>query len=335
VGFPGARGGWIGVDMFFVLSGFLITTLLVAEQRRTGTVHLGKFWGRRFLRLMPAYWLYIGGVTLAILLEGPLSPASVTRTWPTSLYVASLWGYFVNYLPLGGMPWKHYEVTSHLWSLAVEEQFYFAWPLLASVALRWQRPWILAWSLVVVLAAYGLWARPNMFHLDARGVGIMMGCAAALSLAASEGTRLTQLLQHRALRIGWSVATLLVLIPYWAFTLNDSDSIWIARGWFFGICAMFTGLTVLLAKGPQDALRRTFSFGPLVYLGKISYGLYLYHVLAQHLVWRVWLDDVPISNIPLRYLVRVSCFAGLSLLMAVLSYHFFEQKFLALKDRLR
>ena len=117
--------GWIGVEMFFVLSGFLITTLLCQENEKTGTIALGRFWARRGFRLLPIYWLYIGVVTIAILFR-PAGDWAVNSPWTPGLFIASLWGYFVNLAP--AKMWTHQIGTYHLWSLALEEQFYFCWP---------------------------------------------------------------------------------------------------------------------------------------------------------------------------------------------------------------
>ena len=91
-GFPGLILGWIGVQIFFVLSGFLITTLLISEHRKQGRISLPRFWGRRFLRLMPIYWLYIGSLTAAILWFDR-SEAQTYGGWTPSQYVFSLWTY--------------------------------------------------------------------------------------------------------------------------------------------------------------------------------------------------------------------------------------------------
>ena len=94
-GVPGFDLGFLGVDLFFVLSGFLITSLLDREHRRAGRVDLGKFWGRRFLRLMPAYYLYVGGLTLAFAAFG-WGWREPHGGWTPGGYIASLWFYYVN-----------------------------------------------------------------------------------------------------------------------------------------------------------------------------------------------------------------------------------------------
>src|SRR5436853_7210902 len=94
-GTPGFRAGWIGVDLFFVLSGFIITILLLGEQARFGHINLRLFWASRFLRLMPVYVLYISGITLAML-AGPSSNLTEHGGWTRAMYIISFWTYLSN-----------------------------------------------------------------------------------------------------------------------------------------------------------------------------------------------------------------------------------------------
>ena len=130
------RGGWIGVDTFFVLSGYLITSLLLAEHDRTGGIALRAFWGRRARRLLPALFLLLAGVGLFGALVATAEARSVIRQ--------DLWGaltYGSNWLDIvrGSGYWQTFAQPSplaHIWSLAIEEQFYVVWPLVAWWALR-------------------------------------------------------------------------------------------------------------------------------------------------------------------------------------------------------
>ncbi len=130
------RGGWIGVDTFFVLSGYLITSLLLAEHDRTGGIALKAFWGRRARRLLPALFLLLAGVGLFAALVATAEARSVIRQ--------DLWGaltYGSNWLDIvrGSGYWQTFAQPSplaHVWSLAIEEQFYVVWPLVAWWALR-------------------------------------------------------------------------------------------------------------------------------------------------------------------------------------------------------
>ena len=152
------RGGFLGVDVFFTLSGFLITTLLLEEYARTGTLAIGRFYIRRALRLLPAlvaFLIFWGGV---ILTRIPSEYWSVLGG-----YLLGVLGYVANWLYIY---WRPLGVFSHTWSLAIEEQFYLVWPVLLFLLLRWVRraPWIvagllaaaagsLAWRLALALVA--------------------------------------------------------------------------------------------------------------------------------------------------------------------------------------
>jgi len=121
-GVPGSSLGWLGVDLFFALSGFLITTLMFKEKEQSKSIDIPKFFGRRFLRLMPAYYLYIRFLCLLIILGH--YPMTSCGGWSPKEYLASLWFQFNNFLPRGGF-WQFDILSIHLWSLALEEQFYF------------------------------------------------------------------------------------------------------------------------------------------------------------------------------------------------------------------
>ena len=176
-GFPGSDLGWLGVDLFFVLSGFLITALLIEEFRKTGSIHLGKFWGRRLLRLMPAYWLYVGGICAAMFgfRWGSLHDYG---WWTPRTFAASLFFYFTNFKPKGVVWGQHETLTLHLWSLSVEEQFYFTWPILCLALLRRRVIWV-AWLIVAaILINMTILANrlDDFYRLDVRGSG---SCLAA------------------------------------------------------------------------------------------------------------------------------------------------------------
>ena len=103
-GFPMCQSGWVGVEMFFVLSGFLITTLLCREYRQTGRLSLPNFWARRAFRLLPIYWLYAAFLTVAVLCSGSRN-FKPSGAWTLAMYVTSIWAYFVNFAPNG--LWSH------------------------------------------------------------------------------------------------------------------------------------------------------------------------------------------------------------------------------------
>ena len=332
-GLPGARLGWLGVDVFFVLSGFLITTLLLKEYRQTGAIDLPRFWARRALRLMPAYWLYIGAVTFAML----LSPGTLHdhAGWTPGLYVASLWGYFVNYAPSGGI-WDHQFLTVHLWSLAIEEQFYFFWALCCALGFRSRRFVLFALALTAGVFAYRVMAPEVQAHaLYTRGLGVLAGCLTALLCRGGVTSRARARVFSVTSRCGMLA---LILLLYAAATALVEGEILDEVGVRQWVLPPFVALVALLVAGLWYGLPGTvdkvLAWGPLVYVGRISYGVYLYHLASQVLVWQVLLrgiDDWPRGP---KFGLRLCAHLALTLLIASASYRWWERPFLALKDRL-
>ena len=335
VGVPGLTLAWLGVDLFFVLSGFLITTLLIQEVGRTGRVAPGKFWARRFLRLMPAYWLYAGFITLAV---GVIHWGWVREWngWDSRDLLASIWLYYANYAPQAGV-WEHQGLTGPLWSLAVEEQFYLIWPILfASLCRQLKRVEWLAWTLVGVIFVTCLMVEPRLLHfrLYTRGLGIMLGCAMALSSARS--SKLVQGLGRSAVRTSVVILGVLsVAVPSWLLDRGSIDDTAMHRFFLPIFLVSMTLLVTLLWHGPRNRLNSLLSWQPMAYLGKISYGLYLYHMMAHDLVWKGLLAGFDHWPKFLRFGLRTALFLALSVGLASLSYHLWEKPFLAWKSRLR
>jgi peptidoglycan/LPS O-acetylase OafA/YrhL len=331
-GFPGAELGWLGVDVFFVLSGFLITTLLCVEHRRNGTISLPKFWGRRFLRLMPAYFIYVATLTVWMVLRPKeLSSAS---GWSPGGYIASLWGYCVNYFPKVGI-WSHQYLTVHLWSLAVEEQFYFVWPFVAYFALRIRRPWVVGWIVVAAVLVRRAFATSSEMGelLSTRGIGIVLGCATAMTLATGTRPRWLRSARLRSFTVILTLSTIAVLaILHRHGALSEGE---IKAEYVPLLATLFVAIVAMLWYGPEDRLTSFLSSRTMVFLGQISYGLYLYHVAAQLVVWNILTPGLASLNKYVKYGIRFSLYVGLTILIASASHRFVERRFLALKRRVR
>jgi peptidoglycan/LPS O-acetylase OafA/YrhL len=335
IAFPFLSLGWLGVDVFFVLSGFLITTLLCNEYARHGRISLPKFWGRRFLRLMPVYWLYVGSLT-AYMLLGPTSQLHAHGNWSPGEYILALWTYFVNLAPAGGI-WTHQHLTLHLWSLAVEEQFYFIWPPLCVVILRFRRPWIVGLLLIALILCFRHGAQPWALKatLWTRGLGIVMGSTLALYMR-DRPPRLLRL--FAAVQLRWIVGGLTV-VAYLALELlersgrlTEEQIHQYALPW---LCLLFTCVAGMLWYGPFDRTARSLSWPPLAYLGRISYGVYVYHLVAQLLVWDIFLRNIEHWHQIPKYGLRCLLYFGITLAISVTSYRLIERPFLRIKDRLR
>lgn len=336
-GFPGASLGWLGVDLFFVLSGFLITTILANEYHSRGRISVVKFWGRRVFRLIPAYWLYLGALTVFLIHSGV--EIVDAHGWTPTTYMASLWLYFNNYVPPGGL-WEHQQVfTAHLWSLAVEEQFYLVWPILCWVSLSTKRPYLLAFGLLLIIAAFRFYSE-STFELRrmiyTRGDGIVFGCAAALLLYCHQHSVWAKQLAISVYRysvVAFTVTLVVVLTGMDSIGLIEMFEI---HRYFQPILVfLFSVIVMMLWRCSDDGLGKVLSTQKiLVYIGKISYGVYLYHMVAHFLTWDVLLVNVEHWPKLVKYSLRLLVFLSLTLIIATLSYYLVERPFLKRKKHL-
>ena len=315
---PPFQGGFVGVDMFFVLSGYLITNLLLQEYQQQGRIDFGRFYLRRFLRLMPA--LLFMTATFALVaswqLEGePLRQALGEIPWAVS-YLAN-WARAWDLIPM------FYLV--HTWSLAIEEQFYLLWPVvLLWTARKGGAGWTLGLALVLALASWA-WrivltldgaAVTRLYNgLDTRADALMWGCA--LSAWIRHG------LAWRNMR--WlgllSVGALLTLLLCACLLDLLSQSLYLGAGTG---AAWLTAILILdLAKNPASLLRRIFECKPLVLLGVLSYGVYLWHYTVYMFLFRQGVDWTCIRTWG----------TAAALLLAFISWRWVERPCLQLKAK--
>jgi peptidoglycan/LPS O-acetylase OafA/YrhL len=317
-------GGFLGVDVFFVISGFLITTLLVQEYDARGRVGLRSFYIRRGLRLLPALLLMLAVYCLlaSLAMGGALDHLADSGI---ALFYMANWTRALGFFrPM---------YLGHTWSLSVEEQFYLLWPLLLLLLLRSARSrWVVAFvplgiALVSWAHRYNLSVAGSSFNrtfngLDTRLDGLMLGCAAGVVVASG-------LLNGRArAALQSSLAVLaplaLGLLCYLAATivLAATDTF---RGWLAVIsaAALFPVLQGALGAATSP-LNTLLSVRPLVWLGRISYGVYLWH----YPLFRYMLHEMNLS--PWWTLLAGT---AISLAAASASYYFVEKYFLRFKDR--
>ncbi len=274
-GVPGLRGGFLGVDAFFVLSGYLITALLLAEYDRSGRISLPDFWGRRARRLLPALLLVLVAVVLAGRYLVPDTELGLLR-WDA---LAAL-GYLANwrmiwrgtgYFAQNAAP----SPLQHTWSLGIEEQFYWVWPVAMGFLARYRRaivPLCLAGALGSAYLDAVLY-RPDdvdraYFGTDTRAQALLIGCALA-ALPLRPGRYGRRFLGGAA--IAGTVATA------WLWTHADGTDGWLYRG---GLTVAALAVAAVLAHAvasPTGPTARVLSLPPLVWLGRISYGVYLWH----------------------------------------------------------
>jgi peptidoglycan/LPS O-acetylase OafA/YrhL len=305
-----ANGGFIGVEVFFVLSGFLITSLLVVEWRESSTIALGAFWARRARRLLPALFSIVVVIGLYYAVEGPTKaiPGLKQDGIATLLYVSN-WHQIAagaNYFAASG-PVSPFE---HTWSLAIEEQFYIFWPGLVLAALwltgrrlgkarRSQRrslQMLLAISIAGAVASAvemallfdgGRGLNRVYYGTDTRAASLLIGASLAIGLNVWHSrpgrTRSTE-----APRSGYQLAVLaaagLVAILLMLHFANGSSA-WLYP---FGLVGLDLAVVVVIATvvlQPRSWVGRILSLRPICAIGLISYGLYLWHFPLYQ-----WLD---------------------------------------------
>ena len=291
-----ASGGYLGVDLFFVLSGFLITTLLLEEWAGSGRISLADFWGRRARRLLPALFMVVGALGLYLIANaiwgGPGANGLIDLSGlrgdaiSTLLYVNNWHSIFVHqsYFAQFSTP----SPLQHTWSLAIEEQFYLVWPLVLLLLLRvarrgWRRAGMI---LTVTLGVASSVLMAVLFHpgsdptrvyfgTDTRLFDLMAGATIAFAAASRPQPRLGA---RRTLHVVAPLAAI-ALAVFWvrAGTPGGLPTNFMFEGGFL-LCAVLAGLVVADARLTEPgAFSRALAWRPLHFIGTISYGIYLWH----------------------------------------------------------
>ncbi|QAY59021.1 acetyltransferase [Microbacterium protaetiae] len=278
------RSGFVGVDVFFVISGFLITSLLLRERAATGRIALVDFWRRRARRLLPALglvvtvtatwaWL-IGGDVLVHLGRQVLGAVTFGYNWVS---VAAGTDYFSADSP---------ELFRNLWSLAVEEQFYWVWPLLLPLLLLLRRRWALVLVAVGVAAASAGWmaalvgtggdATRAYFGTDTHAFGLLLGVALAVGLEHVFAAPGTWMRQRPARTTGLVVGLLSVLGLIAVATLPETQDAATFPG-TLAAASLLTAVAIVAATAPGSWIGAALDCAPLRWIGDRSYGIYLWH----------------------------------------------------------
>ena len=334
--------GYVGVDLFFALSGFLITTLLYEEWDRTGGVSLKRFYERRARRLLPALGLMI---LIALVVDMVCYPMT---GWPFAEKALTSVLFVNNWLAASGHA-KALGSLNPTWSLAQEEQFYLVWPLVLLVLLRRRvRPALVAMLLMVAIAVL-IAAAPSgngpdytvYYSPAARAAELLFGCLGAV------------VWRHRLVRVPEGLRTLLpvravALLPPGVRAVLGRRRVWRAvcslvlaylfvtllfnyqlttEQVYLRACLLAVPLIVTLVGTPGSLLARGIACRPLRYLGRISYALYLFHLLARNVVYHY----LPHGSIYLNALLTIALSIGL----AAASWKIVESRVLARGRRSR
>jgi peptidoglycan/LPS O-acetylase OafA/YrhL len=326
--------GRFGVCLFFLLSAYLITELLIREKTNTGTIHVKSFYSRRILRIWPLYFAFLfAGVLLGLAIK---EYRLESRRIAAFLLLAGNW--YVARVGCSANP------IAPLWSISVEEQFYLAWPWVVKLG---GRAWTCIASMIVLPLSYAflyglsrvvadagsnIWLNSlvqfQFFALGALLALYLRGSVPSLGLASRMGVFVAGL-------TSWLIADSVLRLD--RAEVSPSSS-WVVTGYAFvalGCLLFFVSFVGLLPRWVPK---------PLVYLGKISYGLYVFHMLCLSVSWRLfWLSESQRSSLQTtgwdgvflggRVVLILLVAMGMTVLCAVLSYRFLERPFLSIKER--
>ena len=318
-------GGFLGVDLFFVLSGFLITRILLVEQLETGGIRLVRFYARRALRLLPALVGLLAAVLVfSAIVLGPYLLRQNARAAGIVLLYAMNWARAFSLHPKG--------ILMHTWSLSIEEQFYLLWPLGLVVLLKFvsSRRGLVAAALALAgastvdracLLLSGASLERVYNGLDAHASGLLLGCAVGVAWLVGPREASGRILREEFLRVAGLLSlaglVLLYLVAQWSLRATHL--------WQLTAAELLSAVLVVAAFGSRGGILGTLlGSRPLTYTGRISYGLYLWHF-------------------PIFFVLSAAGFAspavfllGMPLSFGIASASFFvlERPFLRLKARL-
>jgi len=320
-------GGFLGVDVFFVISGFLITSLILEEYDRSGRIDFKRFYLGRARRLLPAVvvLLIVVGIAVLFVYQDALS-AFRQDALATIFYVNNWWYVLVDqsYFESMGRP----PLLKHLWSLSVEEQFYLIWPVVALLLVRsGGRPLVRRIALLLAVAStvwmaviairngYPVDADPSRayFGTDSHSMGLLVG--AALATVWRPGRLSTHIPRGTQVIVtGTGIVALAVVVAFYLFVGEFTP--WLYRGGFLAL-AFFTTVLIAAVTHPASVLGPALGVGVLRYLGRRSYGIYLWH-------WPIFMVTRPGIDVPWSEPVAFAARLALTLGIAELSYRLVE-----------
>jgi len=337
-------GGWIGVQIFFVLSGYLITSNLLRDRNYTDsiTLYLKNFYWRRFLRLFPAYYLYVFGFILIGLISNNHEIRRLVL--PLITYTVNIYATLPKHANL--------ENVGHFWSLAVEFQFYLFWPFLTFYLSKGNfKKTIISLIIIVPVIRLVLFQLSLRSNLDLHHAGEVVNLLTVNQIDAFAMGALVAILPATRIKkpqIIFFIFLLLIIIVGGINLLSlfrtDIISTKLYLFFTFGFPYLmisnyqyvwgYTMLNLLSAlliwcidngKNPIPWLNNSF----LVYIGKISYGIYIFHVPVLFFIKKMW----AVKIISINGLMLFVAYFGITVIIAHVSFKYFETRFLKLKNR--
>ncbi|MGQ0679402.1 MAG: acyltransferase family protein [Actinomycetota bacterium] len=319
-----ARAGFLGVDIFFVISGYLITALLLSEFRQQGRISIVNFWRRRALRLLPSLLVMLATVSVVVPILAPDQLPQLRGDLVAALTYVSNWRMIFQDLPyfqaMGRPP-----ILQHLWSLAVEEQFYLFWPLVLALALRRDsaNKSLIFW--IVLVAAVSAVAMAMMYSpetnvsrayygTDTRVGTVLLG--AALAFVWMPGQR-----SARPRRMGSAMRDVaglgsVGLLAWIIYSWNEFNELLYLGG--FSAVALLSMIAVAVSAHPGWLSRHLLGNPPMRWLGRRSYAIYLWH-------WPVFMLTRPNLDVDLTGYPLLTLRLGITLVLATATYHLVEK----------
>jgi peptidoglycan/LPS O-acetylase OafA/YrhL len=324
------KTGFLGVHLFFVISGFLITTLLLREKSEFGKISLKKFYIRRTLRIFPAYYLTLGLFLIACLVTPEFrgEPLAIyLHNLPSFLTYTSNWFVYPGGWAPGAPPARVVFVAA--WSLATEEQFYLFWPWIIALTRRWFTPVIVMLVLIAANEIVKLYAGYSFFLtgyslpiliINSISTAICLGCLAAYTLHRKRSFAMA----WRVFGQRWSAPLFMTIMLLVCAVPNDAI-LHVFR--MFYICVAMTLAIMACSIRGDHALVPLLANPVARYIGMISYGMYLYHPFGINITDRFFSfsKEWPLVQF---FFVTVS-----TATLATISYFIYERFFLKLKSR--
>jgi peptidoglycan/LPS O-acetylase OafA/YrhL len=323
----GLVNGWISVDLFFLVSGYLITSILLKEQDKKGSFSLKNFYVRRWLRLCPAYYVFLAIMFVWMLLRGQHDYAAylIAGSYLSNMDSVFAWGLLAAKTGL-----------LHTWTLGVEEQFYLLWPTCLRKTGRWALAFCLGvcvlvyiWRLVLVVQGAS-WVRIYE-GFDTRIDTIMFGVATCLLWRISAlREKVTPFLSRNAIQL--VIAATLLLVCHWLThpgcgVRSEEVLLWAVK--MPVVLLLICLLIVSLLANSNTLLGRILSSKPLTWIGRLSYSIYLWHVVVNFPVVNSMIETLCFHR---KYIVEAAKYAS-CLGIASLSYYFIELPFLKVKSK--